>query len=130
MAITIAITKAVNPSWPIGFGMTKPRLDRNAMPNSDTPWRGLGKVASTARYQNRIWTANPPQPARPPSARRSLATNSGGGLRASTVMVTTGGYDQRIGGAYWIPPLFQSWLSPRAMPSFEPAPTLRSKDSP
>jgi len=23
--------------------------------------------------------------------------------------------DQRIGGAYWIPPLFQSWLSPRAI---------------
>ena len=32
----------------------------------------------------------------------------------------------RIGGAYWMPPAFQSWLRPRGMSSFDPAPTLRS----
>ena len=30
------------------------------------------------------------------------------------------------GGAYWMPPAFHSWFRPRGMPSFEPAPTLRS----
>ena len=31
-----------------------------------------------------------------------------------------------IGGAYWMPPALQSWLSPRGMCSFDPLPTLRS----
>src|ERR1700687_5528294 len=31
-----------------------------------------------------------------------------------------------MGGAYWMPPALQSWLSPRGMPSFDPEPTLRS----
>ena len=32
----------------------------------------------------------------------------------------------RIGGAYWMPPVLQSWFRPRGNASFEPAPTLRS----
>ena len=31
-----------------------------------------------------------------------------------------------IGGAYWMPPLLQSELSPRGIFSFDPSPTLRS----
>ncbi len=37
---------------------------------------------------------------------------------------------QRIGGAYWMPPLSHSSFSPRGMPSFEWTPTLRSNTSP
>ena len=37
---------------------------------------------------------------------------------------------QRIGGAYWMPPLSQSSFKPRGMPSFEWTPTLRSNISP
>ena len=36
------------------------------------------------------------------------------------------GEPYRIGGAYWMPPAFQSWFSPRGMCSFNSAPTLRS----
>ena len=36
----------------------------------------------------------------------------------------------RIGGAYWMPPLVQSRLRPRLIPSLDEAPTLRSNTSP
>src|SRR5262249_51957428 len=37
---------------------------------------------------------------------------------------------QRIGGAYWMPPLFQRLLMPRGMASLDPVPTFRSNTSP
>src|SRR5262249_33826422 len=37
---------------------------------------------------------------------------------------------QRIGGAYWIPPLVHNLFNPRSILSVEPNPTFRSKDSP
>jgi hypothetical protein len=36
----------------------------------------------------------------------------------------------RMGGAYWMPPAFHNWLSPRGMASWVFAPRLRSKTSP
>ena len=47
----------------------------------------------------------------------------------TSVLVSPVGWARVIylmGGAYWIPPALHSWLRPRGMPSFEPAPTLRS----
>jgi hypothetical protein len=35
-----------------------------------------------------------------------------------------------IGGAYWMPPAFQSWFMPRGICSLEPLPILRSYISP
>ena len=37
---------------------------------------------------------------------------------------------QRIGGAYWMPPLVHSLFKPRSILSGEPCPTLRSNNSP
>ena len=37
---------------------------------------------------------------------------------------------QRIGGAYWMPPLFHNLFRPRSILSGEPCPTLRSNNSP
>ena len=37
--------------------------------------------------------------------------------------------NQRIGGAYWMPPAFQSWLRPRGIPSGDSLPRLRSNTS-
>ena len=39
----------------IGFGITRPRLERKKASNSEMLCRGLGSAPSTARYQNRIW---------------------------------------------------------------------------
>jgi hypothetical protein len=46
--------------------------------------------------------------------------------RATTAVLVAGGMSYRIGGAYWMPPLFQSEFRPRGIFSFDPSPTLRS----
>ena len=51
-------------------------------------------------------------------------------LRAEATMPPPPAIRYRIGIPYWSPPLVHSALSPRSMPSGEPAPTFRSKISP
>jgi hypothetical protein len=40
--------------------------------------------------------------------------------------MTEEAHNYRIGGAYWMPPAFHSWLSPRGIFSLESEPILRS----
>ena len=74
---------------------------------------------------------SPPERSKPPDTPAQAAPAQGGTMRGGgTCPIRLASSAQRIGGAYWMPPLFQSSLNPRGMPSFELAPTLRSNTSP
>jgi hypothetical protein len=58
MPITTAAINTPNGGCGTISGTISPRLLRKTAPNSEMLWRGLGSVASTARYQNRIWNSS------------------------------------------------------------------------
>ena len=88
--------------------------------NMVLPTAEAGSAAETRRSAARRVAAGP-DPVPLSGADEGLRVSSGFARRLRR---------QRIGGAYWMPPLFQSSFRPRGMPSFVWTPTLRSKISP
>src|ERR1700730_14133886 len=105
---------------------TKPAvLLRNPKPDVIRWACRLARVLATISYPiqastatNRIWTKNPPHPARPPSARRNLAANCGGGGRGSMLIAAPRGPRSADRRRVLNPALVPELVEPTGNPEF------------